>query len=179
MTPRPARPAGDADGARDAGDDGDAECGERPPVEVADRQSRLRIDSADVIALVRFALGAEEVQGAVEVAFVDDAVISDLHARYFGDPSPTDVITFPSGDALEGEEWPALGEIVISTDTAARQAPEYGLDAVEEALLYVVHGVLHLVGYDDEDDDDAAQMSERQREILDDWLAERGGRGIT
>jgi probable rRNA maturation factor len=108
-----------------------------PPVEVANRQTRLPIDSGEVIALVRFALEVEEVRGAVEVAFVDDATIAELHERYLGVRGPTDV-------------------------------PR------EETLLYVVHGVLHLVGYDDGEEDEAARMELRQREILDEWLAERG-----
>ena len=148
------------------------------PVAVTDRQSRLRIDPSSVRSLVEFALEAESARGAVEVTFVDDATIADLHVRFMDIPGPTDVITFPLDDdddptdVAPGEE-PAtarlLGEIVVSTDTACRQAPEYGLDPLDEALLYVVHGVLHLLGYDDHDEADAERMAARQREILVAW----------
>jgi len=149
--------------------DGAESCG-LPPVEVADRQSRLPIDPGEVIDLVRYALEAEEASGAIEVAFVDDAMIAELHERFLGVAGPTDVITFPHDD-LPGEDgYPSLGEIVVSTDTALRQAPEFGCDPVAEAYLYVVHGVLHLLGWDDGEEGAAARMASRQREILEGWL---------
>jgi probable rRNA maturation factor len=148
-----------------------ADAGGLPPVEVADRQNRLPIDPGEVIDLVRYALEVEERSGAVEVAFVDDAMIADLHERFLGVPGPTDVITFPHEDDLPGEDgFPSLGEIVVSTDTAVRQAPDYGSDPVAEAYLYVVHGVLHLLGWDDGEEDAADRMAVRQREILEEWL---------
>ena len=141
-------------------------------VEVADRQTLLRIDPRAIDSLVRFALAAEGARGAVEVAFVDDETIAGLHDRFLGIPGPTDVITFPADDepAPDERDGAALGEIVVSTDTAARQAPEYGLDPLDETYLYVIHGVLHLLGYDDHDDDDADRMAVRQRELLDAWI---------
>lgn len=152
---------------------GEPDPGGLPPVEVADRQSRLPIDPGEVIGLVRYALAAEGACGAVEVAFVDDAMISELHERFLGVPGPTDVITFPHEDDLPGDEgFASLGEIVVSTDTASKQAPDYGSDPVEEAYLYVVHGVLHLLGWDDGEEDAAERMAVRQREILEGWLEE-------
>ncbi|MFQ5655130.1 MAG: rRNA maturation RNase YbeY, partial [Planctomycetota bacterium] len=63
-----------------------------------------------------------------------------------------------------------LGEIVVSAETALRQAPEQGCDPVRETFLYVVHGVLHLLGYDDRTPETARRMAERQEEILESWM---------
>ena len=147
-------------------------------VSVVDRQTLLPIDERAVQSLVTFALEAEDARGSVEVAFVDDATIADLHERFMQIPGPTDVITFPLadddpldpgslGDGEAGES--GLGEIVVSTETAQRQGPEWGLEPLDEAYLYVVHGVLHLLGYDDLEEGEAEAMATRQREIFDAW----------
>lgn len=142
-----------------------------PEISVVDRQSRIPIDPDAVRSLVQSVLAAEGVEASVEVAFVDDETIADLHLRFLDIPGPTDVITFPLEDDDEVHGGPReLGEVVVSTDTALRQGPEYGVDPLEEALLYVVHGVLHLLGHDDREEADAAHMAERQRALLDRWL---------
>jgi probable rRNA maturation factor len=91
----------------------------------------------------------------VEVSFVSDADISRVHDEFLGDPSPTDVITFPHG------------EILISLDTAARQAEEHGETYEREAALYLVHGLLHLAGWDDHEAAEREAMHRLQAEILD------------
>jgi probable rRNA maturation factor len=75
----------------------------------------------------------------------------------------TDVMTFPAG---EEEEREAGGDIVISIDRAAEQGPEHGHTTAEEVAFLIVHGVLHLCGWDDHAAEDRAAMLERQREIL-------------
>ncbi len=165
-------PGGEGVG-RDATPAGGARCS----VAVTDRQTRLPIDPDAIVSLVRFALHAEAARGAVEVVFVDDLAIAELHLRFMDIPGPTDVITFPldddsplgSSETTSPGDAPLLGEIVVSTDTACRQAPDYGMDPLDEAHLYVVHGVLHLLGYDDRTDSDADRMATRQREIFESW----------
>lgn len=73
----------------------------------------------------------------VEVSLVDDATIADIHGQFLDDPTPTDVITFHHG------------EILISLDTAARQAADHGESFEREVFRYVVHGLLHLLGHTD------------------------------
>ena len=90
----------------------------------------------------------------VEISFVDDAEISRVHAEFLNDPTPTDIITFPHG------------EILISLDTAARQATEHAETCEREAALYIIHGLLHLAGWDDHDPAEAAAMKETQERIL-------------
>ena len=89
----------------------------------------------------------------VEVAVVGDAVIAGVHEKFMGVPGATDVITF------------AHGEIVLSADTAKRCAAEQGHQVVEEMALYVVHGLLHLNGFDDREPRARARMHRVQERI--------------
>lgn len=91
-----------------------------------------------------------------EVCFVlvSDARIAALHAEFLADPTPTDVITF------------LHGEVVISAETAAREAGQRGLRIAEEIARYAVHGLLHLAGWSDSRTAAAAQMHTVQEKIL-------------
>ena len=90
----------------------------------------------------------------IEASIVTDKVIGQIHAEFLGDPAPTDVITFHHG------------EILVSADTAAQAGPAHGLSLDEELLLYLIHGLLHLAGWDDHDPEEAAQMKIVQETIL-------------
>jgi probable rRNA maturation factor len=91
---------------------------------------------------------------AVEAALLDDARIGGVHGQFMGDPAPTDVITFEHG------------EIVIGVETAVRQAAEHGEPVARELLRYLIHGLLHLAGYDDRHDEDRARMIREQERLL-------------
>lgn len=91
----------------------------------------------------------------VEVSFVSDEKIARVHAEFLQDPTPTDVITFPHG------------EILISLDTAALQAVDHGETYEREAALYLIHGLLHLAGWDDHEPTERDEMHRVQAEILD------------
>ncbi len=96
----------------------------------------------------------------ISVALVDDPTIHRLNREFLAHDFPTDVITFPLSDD------PAAmleGEIVASLDTAGRVAARLGWPAQDELLLYVVHGALHLVGYDDQEP--AARRAMRAAEL--------------
>lgn len=95
-------------------------------------------------------------RGLPEISFVlvSDARIAVLHGRFLGDPSPTDVITFRHG------------EIVISAETALREAGNRRLPLAEEIARYAVHGLLHLAGWSDRDREAAANMRALQEKIL-------------
>ena len=139
---------------------------------VSDQQERVSLDRALVESLVVFVLRAEGYsRGGVEVAFVNDETIAQLHEQFMDIPGPTDVITFPMHDPEDPHS--SLGEVVVSTDTAIRQAPEFGLDPVDESLLYVVHGVLHIAGYDDQEVEERDQMTARQLQLLLEWKQAR------
>lgn len=96
-------------------------------------------------------------EGELSIAFVDDATIGRIHEDFMGDPSPTDVITFPADSAME-----TAGEIIVSVDHAQSRSNELGEPFSRELSLYLVHGWLHLAGYDDRDA--AAQQAMRRAE---------------
>jgi probable rRNA maturation factor len=99
----------------------------------------------------------------VHVSVVDDREIRRLHARYLGRRRATDVIAFN----LEGPgQSPLLGEVIISADTAVRQSRRVGVPVSLEIDLLLVHGMLHLAGWDDHTAAEARRMHEREREIL-------------
>lgn len=102
-------------------------------------------------------------RACVRIALVDDATIAGLNEQHLGHAGPTDVITFDLRDVPDG---PIDGEIVISLDTARREAQARGHALSAELALYAVHGTLHLLGYDDHNARDAARMHEREDEIL-------------
>ena len=99
----------------------------------------------------------------VHVTLVDDPTIRRLNARHLGARRATDVLAFN----LEAPgPSPLLGEVIVSVDTARRQARRHRVPLALELDLLVVHGVLHLAGFDDADPDDARRMHERERQIL-------------
>jgi probable rRNA maturation factor len=89
--------------------------------------------------------------GEISIAFLTGPALAQLHARFLGDPSATDVITFAGAPALRQApiESGQAGEICISADAARALAQKHGRDFSEELTLYVVHGWLHLAGHDD------------------------------
>ncbi|MBX3751207.1 MAG: rRNA maturation RNase YbeY [Opitutaceae bacterium] len=120
------------------------------PIEIANRHPRLRLDARALAAAIatldahaaRFQGGCPP--GDLSLVFLTDAALAKVHADFLDDPSTTDVITF-EGDASFG----SAGEICVSADTAAAYAREHGRDFSAELTLYVIHGWLHLAGYDD------------------------------
>ncbi|MBP2649682.1 MAG: metalloprotease ybeY [Firmicutes bacterium] len=107
----------------------------------------------------------------VSVVFVDDEYIRELNRDYRGKDMATDVLSFAldEGDepaVLDGPEESLLGDIIISIETAERQAEEYGHSLDRELAYLTVHGMLHLVGYDHEDEQDKVKMRQQEENIL-------------
>lgn len=100
--------------------------------------------------------------GEISVAVVDAATIQRLHAQYLGDDTPTDVLSFELGRKGETLE----GEIVACGEVAQQAARRVGWPAEAELLLYLAHGMLHLVGYDDLTPAEARLMRRRQAQYL-------------
>jgi rRNA maturation RNase YbeY len=92
--------------------------------------------------------------GAVAtVAFVSDRAMRELNRRWRGKSGTTDVLSFPSGqEEFERAEGLTLGDVVVSVEQAGRQAAEHGLDFEGEVAQLILHGLLHLCGYDHETD---------------------------
>lgn len=130
-------------------------------VRIACRVARL--SASRVREAARAAAGDRPIN-ALSVAVVDDTTIARLHEQYLGDARPTDVMSFDLRDNPQSAELE--GEIVISAETAVRQARMLGLQAGQEGLRYVVHGVLHLLGHDDKTASQRRQMRRQEDAVL-------------
>ncbi len=106
----------------------------------------------------------------VSIYFVTMAEICRLHQEFFGDPSPTDCISFPIDQKNEGAGYHVLGEIFVSPQAALdyvmRQSEEINEDCYRETSLYVIHGLLHLLGYDDIRAEDKMKMEREQNRLM-------------
>jgi len=131
---------------------------------VLNRQRRVPVSRRHVAQAADRALAAlGRIGASVEIALVDDDEIRRLNRAWRGVSRRTDVLAFP----LETPDIGGLvGEVVVSAETAARQARRLGVPVAAELELLVTHGVLHLVGYDDRDPVEAGLMHERERAIL-------------
>ncbi|NLW24100.1 MAG: rRNA maturation RNase YbeY [Clostridia bacterium] len=123
--------------------------------------------------IAQVCLEQENVNPAAEISlvFVDDQEIRNLNKTYRGLDAPTDVLSFPMyerEDLLEisDEEVILLGDIVISLETASRQAQEYGHSLEREVAYLMVHGLLHLLGYDHLVEEEKKIMRQREEELL-------------
>jgi len=136
----------------------------QPTVHITNKQKKIPIDRAAFRALVRRVLEAEKgpQPGQIGVCFVDDRAIRRLNAQFHHRDEPTDVLSFP----LSGTDRTLVADIVVSTETACRQARAYRSSPRRETALYVVHGLLHLLGYDDHSRKDRLRMQRRQRKYL-------------
>jgi probable rRNA maturation factor len=133
---------------------------DHPAILVSDRQS-AHLDVDGLVTLARSTLRGEGL-GAVElsISFVEESEIEELHVRFMDEPGPTDVLSFPlDPDDVDEDGVRMLGDVVIAPSVAAANNPG---DPDAELCLLLVHGILHLLGYDHEDDDEKAEMWARQ-----------------
>ena len=132
--------------------------GDRPPrILLSNRQPRP-VDADLLTGLATDVLRAEGREASeLSVSFVEEDEMADLHVRYMDEEGPTDVLSFPLGDRDESGVL-VLGDVVICPEFAARANPD--LDA--ELRLLLVHGILHLLGYDHEGEAERRVMWERQ-----------------
>jgi len=137
-----------------------------PRAWISDRQRSLRLDPGRLAREVGEVLRRVRFPGDLSLSLVDDREMARLHGRFSGDPAPTDVLAF----ALEGPGAPAgeapAAEVVVSVETAVREARARGLRPRTEVLLYAVHGILHLRGEDDHDPVRARRMDRRTLALL-------------
>jgi probable rRNA maturation factor len=133
-------------------------------VEVSDTQAHLAVDHQRIARLVQRVLAGEAVAaGTISLALVDDRAIHAVNRRHLAHDWPTDVLSFRLSDAGD----PLLvGELVVSAERAAAVARLNGFDPQAELSLYVVHGLLHLCGYDDLTSAGADAMRHREGQIL-------------
>jgi probable rRNA maturation factor len=149
-------------------------------VSISNRQRALRVDRRRLTRLVKSVLALEQVARAeISIAIVGDQEIHDVNRRYLGHDYPTDVISFLldsakiangrgiAGRAVRRGAGKSIdGEIVISAETARRWSIDYGNSPGAELELYLVHGLLHLCGYDDLTPREKRLMRRREAESL-------------
>lgn len=132
-------------------------------IDFANRQSTHPVAASRLLAAVRLILEAEAlVDASVSLAVLDDPTMHALNRRYLQHDYPTDVLSF----VLDSGPGRLDGEVLVSADTAAAASRQYAWTVDDELLLYVIHGTLHLVGYDDQTPADRAVMRERERFFL-------------
>ncbi len=169
-------------GPRKVGGDGEIE------VFCVDEQSDVAIDIARWHQLAKNVLNAEGVRGAAELTlmFVPESAIAGLNEKYMGKSGSTDVLSFPL-DAIDAVRTPGpgaishgpdksnvdlndlpilLGDVVVCPVVAERQSLTHAGNIDDEFALLVTHGVLHVLGYDHEQDSEAKKMQSRERELL-------------
>lgn len=136
-------------------------------VSVYNRQKDVSISKKSVTKSVKSILEFHQLTcDEMAVHFITDIKMRKLHAEYFNDPSPTDCITFPiDRDASSGYFF--LGEVLICPRTALNYIDVNGGELYNEITLYMVHGILHLLGYDDIEKRDQKIMRTKEKELMD------------
>jgi probable rRNA maturation factor len=133
-------------------------------VSLSSPQEVVAVDRAQMRQITRAVLEGEDVgEAEISLAFVDNPTIHQLNKRYLQHDEPTDVLSFPLSEANSRK---LAGELVIGAEVAKEQAEERGHAVQAELALYVIHGLLHLCGYDDKSDKGAAEMRRRERHYL-------------
>jgi probable rRNA maturation factor len=140
---------------------------------VANEQD-LRVDETRLSTLARHVMGAEKIDDSIELSilFVGADHIKKLNSRFAGNDYATDVLAFPMMDEDDAEDEAMLGDVVICPEIADANAKRFGHDRDREVETLLVHGVLHLLGYDHQGPEDKERMDKRLKEILDSFEPE-------
>jgi probable rRNA maturation factor len=148
-------------------------------VDVTNQQSAVLISEGRIREIVEGTLRAEGVaEASISVALIDDPAIHRVNRDHLDHDFPTDVVSFLFEEEVADEEGSSPlrgagkrieGEVLVSGDTAVREAAKFGWSAEDELALYLVHGLLHLCGYDDLTDEEQPIMRNRERAVLAMW----------
>lgn len=133
-------------------------------VEIHNLQTCMDVDLGLVERVVIETLGDGARIDDFSVSIVDDAMIHRINKEHLDHDYPTDVIAFNYGE--EGDEAGISGEVIVSAETAIRIASKQTHEPVAELILYVVHGVLHIKGYNDKTPEEASDMWQEQNRIM-------------
>jgi probable rRNA maturation factor len=145
----------------------DSDMAADPEIRISSHQSAMRVPRKKMAGLVRYIARREKVALAeVDIAVVDDEQIEQLNRRHLRHAGTTDVLSFD----LTAPGEPALSlQLIVCGPLARRVGPEHGLSPTRELLLYVAHGLLHQLGYDDQDPPAARTMRRRQMQLLEEF----------
>ena len=131
-------------------------------VEIANLQKHYRIKSSNIKRAVKEVLRKEGRDSRLSIVLVDNSRIKELNKQYFNSDEVTDVISFP----LSNNKNSLSGEVIVSVETAVDIAGKRNISVEGEIVLYILHGILHLLGYDDGNEGDARVMHEEESKIL-------------
>jgi len=146
-------------------------------------ESGLDVDSAGLVRLAIFALDQLRIHPLAELSIqlVDEQTMSAYHEKYLGESGPTDVLSFPMDELRPPEEDDdppegLLGDIVLCPAVTERQALEHGRSPASEAEYLLVHGLLHLLGFDHAEPEEKAEMFGLKDKIIASWARQRPDR---
>ena len=139
-------------------------------IEVINTSGQL-VPATEINSLLTFALLELELNPECEinVSFVDDDYMTELHIKWMDEPGTTDVLSFPMDMPESPGEAVTLGDIVISPVVAAEQAKAQGHSIEHEIYILATHGLLHIIGYDHADKSEEKVMFDLQEKIVRDW----------
>ncbi|NUM35888.1 MAG: rRNA maturation RNase YbeY [Candidatus Brocadiae bacterium] len=126
-------------------------------ITITNEQTFLPVEEKKIYDAIRLLPGADK-KYRLSVVYVDDKEITKMNERYLQHEGPTDVLAFP----ISSKE----GEIVVSAETALREAKERDVESEGELLLYTLHGTLHLLGFDDKEKEESMKMHAVEKQIL-------------
>jgi probable rRNA maturation factor len=143
----------------------------KPVVAISSAQRAVRVPRKQIAALVDFVARSEGARVAeVDLAVVSAGQMASLNRRYLAHRGATDVLSFDLSEAGRGG---LCVQLVVCGDLAAAQAAAHGLSPQRELMLYVVHGLLHQMGYEDSSIRGAAKMHAREEELLEEFFRRR------
>ena len=139
-------------------------------IEVTNTSGQL-VPTTEITSLMTHAMNALELNPDCDlnIAFVEDDYMTELHIKWMDEPGTTDVLSFPMDMPEEPGEAVTLGDIVISPVVAAAQAISQGHSTEHEIYILATHGLLHIIGYDHADTADEKIMFELQEKIVSEW----------
>jgi probable rRNA maturation factor len=139
-------------------------------IEVTNTSGQL-VPTTEITSLMTHAMNALELNPECDlnIAFVEDDYMTELHIKWMDEPGTTDVLSFPMDMPEEPGEAVTLGDIVISPVVAAAQAITQGHSTEHEIYILATHGLLHIIGYDHADKADEKIMFELQEKIVSEW----------
>jgi probable rRNA maturation factor len=139
-------------------------------IEVTNTSGQL-VPTAEMTSLMTYAMKALDLNPECDlnIAFVEDDYMTELHIKWMDEPGTTDVLSFPMDMPEEPGEAVTLGDIVISPVVAAAQALTQGHSTEHEIYILATHGLLHIIGYDHAEKAEEKVMFDLQEKIVTDW----------
>jgi probable rRNA maturation factor len=134
-------------------------------VQINDLQDKIKVKKTLLVKIIKAIQKYLNISGkTLSLVLVDNLQMSSINKEYFGKDRPTDVISFSLDD--EVDPLNTLGEIIISTEKALENAKVFSLTVNEELVLYIIHGILHILGFKDSNIPDKKRMQKKEKEIL-------------